>query len=232
MAETLLVSDIGDVLISTSQQACHEALADLSGVDRHEVVRRINSSDAVPRFEQGHLSVGEFTREIAECLGCRGLTHRDVRHCWDALLGKPVESMISAVRLLDEVERLVLASNTNEVHWERVSSILAQHCLHSPAVLSFEVGALKPHPDFYEVLIDRYGNSGVNLLFVDDKLENVDAARRCGIDGWVHSSSEQSVRRITALLDRPMSEVYECREYYSMSGRTTIPASPATAYHY
>jgi putative hydrolase of the HAD superfamily len=49
-------------------------------------------------------------------------------------------------------------------------------------VISFEVGCAKPEPRIFEITLDRLGVAPTRALFVDDREENIEGARRLGID--------------------------------------------------
>jgi len=65
-------------------------------------------------------------------------------------------------------------------------------------VLSGLVGTLKPDERVYRYLEERIG--GRPCLFVDDRAENVDAARRCGIAAF-QFRREDGVRRLFDVLE-------------------------------
>jgi FMN phosphatase YigB (HAD superfamily) len=49
----------------------------------------------------------------------------------------------------------------------------------------------KPEPAIYELLLSKLGTAPGDTLFLDDKLENIDAARNFGIVGLQFSTVEQ-----------------------------------------
>lgn len=49
-------------------------------------------------------------------------------------------------------------------------------------VISYEVGCAKPEPRIFEITLDRLGVPPEQALFVDDRAENIEGARRLGID--------------------------------------------------
>jgi putative hydrolase of the HAD superfamily len=49
-------------------------------------------------------------------------------------------------------------------------------------VISYDVGCAKPDPRIFQITLERLGMPPERALFVDDRLENIDAARRLGID--------------------------------------------------
>ncbi len=52
-------------------------------------------------------------------------------------------------------------------------------------------GSAKPEPAAYEWCIRELGLPPGEVLFVDDRAENVDAARRLGLQGHVFTSPEE-----------------------------------------
>jgi putative hydrolase of the HAD superfamily len=46
------------------------------------------------------------------------------------------------------------------------------------------MGMRKPQPEIYKAILNRYELSPRNVLFVDDKKENTDAAAEIGIHVW------------------------------------------------
>lgn len=57
-------------------------------------------------------------------------------------------------------------------------------------VFSCEVGAVKPQPEIYQSLIEASGHEACQLFFIDDRAENVEAARRAGLRAVVYHSFE------------------------------------------
>lgn len=48
------------------------------------------------------------------------------------------------------------------------------------AVVSGEVGYIKPDPRIFDALLDRTGMSAGSMIFIDDRADNIDAARQLG----------------------------------------------------
>jgi putative hydrolase of the HAD superfamily len=62
-------------------------------------------------------------------------------------------------------------------------------------VVSCEVGVAKPDPRIYQICLSRLGVEPNHALFVDDRLENIDAAARLGIQTF-HFASDDPMRRL------------------------------------
>ena len=57
-------------------------------------------------------------------------------------------------------------------------------------VFSCEVGDVKPQPEIYQCLIEASGREARQVFFIDDRAENVEAARRAGLRAVVYHSFE------------------------------------------
>ena len=59
-------------------------------------------------------------------------------------------------------------------------------------VFSFEVKAVKPEPEIYRCLCDKYGLKPEECLFTDDVPANVNGAQACGFQGIVFEGYEKT----------------------------------------
>lgn len=67
-------------------------------------------------------------------------------------------------------------------------------------IYSCEVGLAKPDPRVYRLLCDRLAVSPGELVFLDDRAENVKGACELGIHALLHETTVQSIRALEALL--------------------------------
>jgi putative hydrolase of the HAD superfamily len=67
-------------------------------------------------------------------------------------------------------------------------------------IYSCEVGLAKPDPRVYRLLCDRLAVSPGELVFLDDRPENVKGACELGIHALLHETTVQSIRVLEALL--------------------------------
>lgn len=74
-------------------------------------------------------------------------------------------------------------------------------------VFSCEVGEVKPQPEIYRRLIEASGHEACNLLFIDDRAENVEAARRAGLRAVVYPSFEHLKSGADSAIPAPALEL-------------------------
>jgi glucose-1-phosphatase len=67
-------------------------------------------------------------------------------------------------------------------------------------VYSYEVKAIKPQPQIYEALLSKYRLKGPQSIFIDDREENIFAAKKFGISGIVCQSPAQVKSELLQLL--------------------------------
>lgn len=71
-------------------------------------------------------------------------------------------------------------------------------------VISGEVGAIKPDRRMFDVLVERYGVSPADAVFIDDSPANVEAARRLGFHA-IHFTGAADLRTALVQLGLPVA---------------------------
>ncbi len=64
------------------------------------------------------------------------------------------------------------------------------------ALFSFEVCQIKPEPQIYQTLCERYGLVPQECVFLDDTMINIEAARALGMQGILFTGYEDAVERL------------------------------------
>ena len=194
-----LYFDLGNVLLRFDhRRACHQ-LARIAGVSSDRIWEAVFAGGLESALERGDLSRESFPLALADELAC---PVGDLAG-WERAVAdifEPMEGMADLVADLHRADlRLGLLSNTNIVHWEFVSEnhpwlVECFEC----HVLSYRVGAMKPHSTIYEVAERLAGCRPEEIFFVDDRLENVAVARGRGWDA-VRFESPERLRQELAL---------------------------------
>lgn len=60
-----------------------------------------------------------------------------------------------------------------------------------PCLLSCEIGLEKPDPKVYEILLQRMGLPAQEIVFIDDKPENIETAKKLDFDAILFTSQEK-----------------------------------------
>lgn len=68
---------------------------------------------------------------------------------------------------------------------------LGYYDLFAPVLLSYEIGVKKPNPEAFQILLNALNRPASSVLFIDDRMENVEAAKQQGIDAILFISPTQ-----------------------------------------
>ena len=98
---------------------------------------------------------------------------------WEEMLGGPIAGTVDILRQLRDEGNFRLLALTN---WSHQTFPIAQERYDflgwfEGILVSGEEKTRKPFPDFYHLLIQRYGLEPERCFFIDDNLRNVEAAR-------------------------------------------------------
>ena len=70
------------------------------------------------------------------------------------------------------------------------------------AVISYEVQIIKPEPGIYQALLDKYNLKAEECVFLDDRADNIEAAKKCGYQGIVVTGYRQASEDLEELLKK------------------------------
>jgi len=114
------------------------------------------------------------------------------------------QTMVKAIQPLDGMVELIQALSASGYQTPLLSNIPHDYAkvahqtglydLFHPLLLSCDIGYEKPDPRAYELLLEKVSVQPAECIFVDDKLENVEAARVLGIDA-IHFTGERRSAR-------------------------------------
>jgi hypothetical protein len=191
--------DVGDVLVRTSSGAQYRELARRTGCHPLGLAQLVSASGLPAALECGLVDETGFVDGLRDLLCFPNLTLADVQECWAAELVAVDPLLCEVAARWAEQRCLVLASNTNPLHWPLVCRLLASAGIRAPAYVSFEMGVTKPHPRFFAMVVDdpvRYAGA----LYVDDRADNVAAAAAAGLTGWLHRDATKTAAYLMAAL--------------------------------
>jgi putative hydrolase of the HAD superfamily len=149
-------------------------------------------------FDRGTVAVPALVQRIARRTG---LSPADVQRAVDAVPGelRPVPETVALLRRLHEAGReLFFISNMPAPyadHLEATHDFL--HCFRD-GVFSARVHLNKPEPAIFELAAARFGAVPGDLVFLDDHLPNVQAARALGWNALPFSNAAQAEAEIAA----------------------------------
>lgn len=174
----VVLFDIGGVLAEwTGLPVMRELTGAASDLD---VAVRWLMSPWVRRFESGNCSEQEFAEGVVAEWGFP-FTPQQFLEKFLSWLDDPfagAEQMIRETRAHATVGCL---SNTNSLAWREIVSHWPLTRLFEHRFVSFELGAVKPDPEIFGLVIERLPIPPDRVLFLDDNALNVEGALASGL---------------------------------------------------
>jgi len=187
---TAITFDLGNVLIRVDHYRFCRRLAVLAHLTPQEVYTQVFESSLEPGYDTGRITSREFYKRVTTHFGV-ALPFSRFRDLWCDLFD-PMEGMAELVQHLASRFPLLLLSNTNSLHFDYIKERFAVLLQPFRAfVLSYEVGSRKPEPAIYQSLIRQAGRPPEEILFIDDKVSFVEAARSQGLTAWQFRSPQE-----------------------------------------
>ena len=190
-----VIFDIGWVLVHLAPEPLL-ALLRRHGAEVHrleEVTGRIELHE----HESGRLDGAGLVANIAR-LAPREPAHADVAAAWIDMFD-PQPAMFALAQQLRARHRVFLLSNVGDLHWAELRRRFRLHELGEDVIASFEAGVMKPHEGIYVQAEERFTLDPAQTVFIDDRLENIEAVRRRGWHGIVHQHHDTTVEALRVL---------------------------------
>src|SRR5450759_95495 len=162
-----ILFDLGRVLINFDFQRGYRALAGLCPYAAEEIPRRLAGTGLVERFETGLVEPRGFMEQMCRILDLK-VDYDQFRGIWSSIF---TDILIpeSTLEGLGRRYRLVLVSNTNALHFEMIRETYGHLLRHfDDLVLSYEVRAMKPLPEFFQAALERARCRPEECFYTDD----------------------------------------------------------------
>ncbi|HWY98303.1 MAG TPA: HAD family phosphatase [Bacteroidia bacterium] len=184
---TTIIFDLGGVLFDIDYSLTQQAFIALGAKDFQQQYSQQMQHGVFDEFEKGNVNPSYFREVVLKWLPAN-TTKQQVDNAWNALLiGFPKEK-VELVKRLRNKYRIFLLSNTNDIHLPAVMQMMdkeygagvMQQMFHKE-YYSCRMGMRKPDSEIYEHVIKENSLNPSSTLFVDDLIQNVNAAGNIGI---------------------------------------------------
>jgi glucose-1-phosphatase len=176
-----LIFDLGNVIVPFDFTRGYQAISPYTPFPPDDLPLRIAETGVVPSYERGEVSSRDFFQALTTALQLN-LPYPDFCDLWSTIFLPDPLIPDNLLADLHSRYRLVLLSNTNEIHFEMIRRTYPILRHFDALVLSYQARAMKPDPRIYEAAILQAGCPPEECFYTDDVLEFVEAGRRCGLD--------------------------------------------------
>lgn len=174
-----IIFDLGKVLLDFDFAIAARKLAPRCRLPWPTIVDLINQSPLLHRLETGLVSSQAFFEEVQAATGFHGTFPE-----FGVIFGDiftPIEPMVKLQAELRAVpKRTYIFSNTNDLAVAHIRQHFPFFSQFDGYIYSYEHHTMKPEAGLYEIMEKASGCRGAELLYIDDRRENIAAGAARG----------------------------------------------------
>lgn len=191
-----IVYDLGNVLLHVRAASVSESMQRLSGTLLEQSAADLSAAVfKSPTWSE--MGVREFSdQDIYDAFRNVLPAHFLREHLIESMnaeLGETIHETVEVIKRLKKNYRVACLSNTCSVHWRELHRKYEFMALFDRSFASQIMGLAKPGRAIYEAVAKELEMQSNQILFFDDRVENVDGARNAGWNGEVFTTPERMV---------------------------------------
>lgn len=181
-----IIFDLGGVIIDIDPMRSFDALKKLAKQEQADKFSEISA--LFLDFETGAMDNATFYRQIRELAEQEALEDEIIAEAWNAMLLDIPADRLEVLRKLKKKYRLFVLSNTNDIHVTAFNKIVKSvcgeedlACFFDKVYFSHDLKMRKPDAEIYAFVLNDNQLIPEETLFIDDRPENIEAAKALGI---------------------------------------------------
>jgi FMN phosphatase YigB (HAD superfamily) len=187
----VFIFDLGKVLVDFDYSIAAKKIAARSTKSPADLHAFLGSSPLLVEYESGRLTRQTFYDAIRDAIGFQGdLTE------FGSYFADIFSEMPGTIALHAELRRrgfkTFIFSNTNDLAIEHVRRNFPFFKNFDGYIFSYEVGAMKPEAGIYDAMEKMCGKRAEDLIYIDDRAENITAGVARGWRTILHESLEKT----------------------------------------
>lgn len=190
MSTTWLLFDLGNTLIKLAYERVLDNICRDGSAGRDELVEILEAPGGYRDLERGAVSFWEFYEFLCEHAGYRG-SIRDFHAVWSDFFDGPIAGIEDLLERLRARHRVAFLSNSNEIHAELIPRKYAMLFRKDDRfIFSHRFRVAKPDPEIFRRALEILGALPQDVIFIDDMIENVVAARTIGMRAFQFTDTD------------------------------------------
>ncbi len=194
MPGPVILSDIGNVLVSFDFSIAARRLAERSQFPAETVLRQLDEIK-LP-FEDGRMTDAEFVERAINLIGFSG-TSAEFETIWCEIFAENTPMATSLAPYANRVP-LLLLSNTSGIHKDYLLRSFGIFRYFQDGVYSYSARSSKPEEPIFRHVIERFDLDPAQTFYIDDLAPNIATAQRLGFvthlyDMKQHQAFEQAL---------------------------------------
>ena len=194
-----LLFDMGGVVLEINFDKVFESMTRFSALPMQEIRERFSMDEAYQLHEKGMISGCEYVDHLRKQLKLEA-SDADIIEAWNAVFGDEITLVLDAIEQISARFPCDGFTNTNMIHqqyWDNEHPRIRKSFRH--LFVSSEIGLRKPDADAFEYISQFTGTALQNILFFDDTLENIEGAKRAGLQTVLVESTQSVIEALNKL---------------------------------
>jgi HAD superfamily hydrolase (TIGR01509 family) len=189
MSQPVFIFDLGKVLVDFDYTIAAQKIAARSARAPADLHAFLGSSPLLVDYESGRLTRQAFYEAVRDAIRFQGNLAEFGSYFADIFAEMPGMIALHA-ELRQRGFKTYIFSNTNDLAIEHVRNKFPFFKNFDGYIFSYEVGAMKPQPEIYAAMEAMCGRSGADLIYLDDRAENIAAGAARGWRAILHQSEK------------------------------------------
>jgi len=192
------IFDLGKVLVDFDYTIAARKIAARSERPPADLHAFLSTSPLLVQYESGEITRQQFYEQVSAAIGFRGSVEEFGGFFADIFAEIP-EMLALQAELRQRGAKSYIFSNTNDLAIEHVRRNFPFFAHFDGYIFSYEVGAMKPRPEIYAAMETLCGRRGADLVYLDDRAENIAAGAARGWRAILHETPAQTRAALHAL---------------------------------
>lgn len=197
----VVVFDLGKVLVDFDYSIAARKVAARSSRKLDRLDQFLSGSSLLVEFESGRLTARQFFSEVQKATGFDGGADEFADYFADIFAPMPDMVELHAGLRKRHIPTYIF-SNTNEIAVGHIRRKFPFFSGFDGYILSYEIGAMKPHGKIYDALESMSRRSRGDIFYIDDRAENVEAGASRGWQTVLHESPHKTRAALDEFLSK------------------------------
>lgn len=187
-----VIFDLGNVLIGFDHTIAVKKILRHTPKKSKDIYDLFFDSDLTQEFEKGKTGTLEFFEQIKAALELK-ISYGEFLPIWNEIFFSKPETE-DFVGSLNSGIKLALLSNINQLHYEYIREEFSSTIGLFEAdkiIPSFRTGFIKPDKEIYDLALKALGVPRESVVYVDDRLDLIEAALSYGIKSIQFKSAKE-----------------------------------------
>ena len=193
-----LIWDLEGVLMVTGEKDLPSTVA-MKLDAPYEKVREIFYSDINDKVDLGEITQDEFNQHVLDTLQLPG----EKKVVLEKIVYEDFfidDQLLKTIAELRGRYKMGLLSNFSDELRRMIDNEWDLGSAFDEIIISCEVCLVKPDPEIFNLMLDRLGVRADEAVFIDDRIKNIEGAKKIGLHAVFFTNKEAAMDELTRIL--------------------------------